>query len=143
MLARVTTRDSHVELVDMALLSHSLARIDAVEGAVEIPADLASECVAALIDAWPRLDPNSQAWLVSVLAWSDRLDRLWSMIESNVDPVVQRVVLMRLVSRNNDPGSAAQEPAVVAGLTSSNESVRTLAEWIEATLQISAEQQFK
>ena len=142
-LTRVTTQDSHVELVDMALLSHSIARIDAIEGAVEMPADLASECVAALIDAWPRLDPTSQAWLVSVLAWSDRLDRLWSMIESNLDPVVQRVVLMRLVSRNNDPGSAAQEPSVVAGLTSSNESVRALAEWIEATLQISAEQQFK
>ena len=141
-LERVMTRDSHEELVDMAMLSHVLAHMDAVEKKIEIPADLAAECVAALVDAWPRLDPPSQAWLASALSFSDRLDQLWSMVESNADPTVQRIVLMRLVGRFDNPGEAAQEPVVVAGLTSDDPAVQSLAEWIEATLQLAAEQQF-
>ena len=65
------------------------------------------------------------------------------MVESNTDPTVQRVVLMRLVGRFDNPGEAAQEPVVVAGLTSDNPAVQSLAEWIEATLQLAAEQQFR
>ena len=142
-LERVLTRESHEELVDMAMLSHVLAHMDAVEKKVEMSQDLAAECVAALVDAWPRLDPPSQAWLASALSFSDRLDQLWSMVESNTDPTVQRVVLMRLVGRFDNPGEAAQEPVVVGGLTSDNPAVQSLAEWIEATLQLAAEQQFR
>jgi hypothetical protein len=84
----------------------------------------------------------SQSWLLSTIQFSDRLSSLWSLAERSADPMVNRVALMRVAQRFPDPSKAITEPVVVAGLVSDDPTVRQLAEWIEVTLQLSAERQF-
>jgi len=123
-----------------ALLASVVADQDAAEGTRVLTPEQADAVVATVTEAWPRMSPVSQAWLVSVLPQSDRLSGLWSLIASNTDSLVQRVALMRAVSGFNDPAGALEDPVVVSGLRSNDAQVRTLAEWIEATLQLRAEQ---
>ncbi|MDP6478923.1 MAG: hypothetical protein QGI75_02655 [Phycisphaerales bacterium] len=130
------------DAVDMALLAHVVSRQDALEGGSHITAQQANEIAATLCEVWPRLGPLSQAWLVSVLPRVDRLVSLWSLVESSTEPLVNRIALMRVVGEFNDPARALGDPAVASGLRSSERLVRVLAEWIEATLQLQAEQKF-
>ena len=133
-----TSRDA----VDMALLAHVVSQQDALEGDSRITVQQANEIAAMLCEVWPRLGPLSQAWLVSVLPRVDRLALLWSLVESSTEPLINRITLMRVVGEFDDPARALGDPAVASGLRSAERQVRVLAEWIEATLQLQAEQKF-
>jgi hypothetical protein len=134
----VTSRD----VVDVVLLSHVVSRQDAAIGNSHITASQAGDIAAAITEVWPRLGPLSQAWLVSSMARSDRLQSIWSLVESSSEPLVNRVALMRIASEFADPAKALSDPAVASGLRSADRPVRMLAEWIEATLHLQAEFKF-
>ncbi|MBT4767879.1 MAG: hypothetical protein HOO04_05920 [Phycisphaerae bacterium] len=134
----VTSRD----VVDVVLLSHVVSRQDAAIGHSHITASQAGDIAAAIAEVWPRLGPLAQAWLVSSMARSDRLQSIWSLVESSSEPLVNRVALMRIASEFGDPAKALSDPAVASGLRSADRPVRMLAEWIEATLHLQAESKF-
>ena len=95
-----------------------------------------------MVEAWPGLDLVAQVWLATTLAESDRIDDLWSLVDDSTDSLITRVRLMRVVKSYTSPGEALDDPVVIKGLASEGESVRVLAEWIEATLQIQAESRY-
>lgn len=141
-LERLRGSTNSRDAVDVAVLAHVVRGQDAIEGGSHITVRQANEIAAALSEVWPRLGPLSQAWLVSALPRVDRLASLWSLVESSTEPLVNRVALMRIVGEFDDPARALGDPAVSAGLRSPERPVRLLAEWIEATLQLQAEQKF-
>jgi hypothetical protein len=79
---------------------------------------------------------------VSSMAKSDRLQAIWSLVDSSNEPLVNRVALMRIVGAFADPTKAQSDPAVVSGLRSVDRPVRILAEWIEVLLELQAESRF-
>jgi hypothetical protein len=133
-----TSRD----VLDVALLSHIVSKQDAPLGDSHITVSQASDIAAAITEVWPRLGPLSQAWLVSSMAKSDRLQAIWSLVDSSNEPLVNRVALMRIVGAFADPTKAQSDPAVVSGLRSVDRPVRILAEWIEVLLELQAESRF-
>lgn len=141
-LKRLRESSTSRDAVDMALLAHIVSQQDAIEGGSRITVKQANEIAASLSEAWPRVGPLSQAWLVSTLPRADRLSSLWSLVESSAEPLVNRVALMRVVGEFSDPARALADPAVAAGLRSPERPIRVLAEWIEATLQLQAETKF-
>lgn len=141
-LGRIRSNQSSDDALSMALLASVVFEQDALEGSFPLSQDKINEITAAIIEAWPRLGQVSQSWLLSTIQFSDRLSSLWSLAERSADPMVNRVALMRVAQRFPDPSKAITEPVVVAGLVSDDPTVRQLAEWIEVTLQLSAERQF-
>jgi hypothetical protein len=141
-LGRIRSGRSSDDVLSMALLASVVFEQDAPEGGFSLSQDRTTEITAALVEAWPRLGPVSQSWLLSTIPFSDRLSSLWSLAERSSDPMVSRVALMRVVERFPDPAKALAEPVVSAGLASDDTTVRQLAEWIEVTLQLAAEQKF-
>jgi len=128
------------DAVTMALLGSVLRDQDAAEGATSVTVDQASLMVATMVEAWPKLDPVSQRWLAAVMPRTDRLQALWDLIDASQDSLIQQITLVRIATLYDDPSSALEEPLVSAGLRSNDVAVRRLAEWIEATLQLRAEQ---
>lgn len=141
-LERLRGNATSRDVVDVAILSHVVSRQDAEIGDSHITPGQASDIAAAITEVWPRLGPLSQAWLVSSMAKSDRLQAMWSLVESSSEPLVKRVALMRVVGEFADPAKALSDPAVASGLRSTDRPVRMLSEWIEATLQLQAESKF-
>ncbi len=129
-------------VTDAALLAQVIAEQDAKEGGRELDQQRAAEILAGVVELWPQLGPISQAWLVTTLPHSDRLTRVWSLVEASSDPLVRRALLMRILAQFGDPAKALDEPAVGESLVSSDPQIRQLAEWIEVTLQLQAERQF-
>lgn len=130
------------DLVNWALLSHAIASQDERESPVVLVDGAQAAAEAAMVEAWPGLDLVSQVWLATTLAESDRIDDLWSLVDDSTDSLITRVRLMRVVKSYTSPGEALDDPVVIKGLASEVESVRVLAEWIEATLQIQAESRY-
>jgi hypothetical protein len=141
-LGRIRGGGSSEDAISMALLASIVYEQDAKEGGFELTPERTNEVMAAIVEAWPRLEPVAQAWLISTVRFGDRLSTLWSLAERSTDTMVSRVVLMRVVERFSDPAKALAEPAVAAGLNSDDPTVQQLAEWIEVTLQLAAERQF-
>jgi len=128
------------DAITMTLLGCVVNDQDATAAPTELSADRESEIVATLIEAWPRLDVVSQRWIATAMPESDRLNGLWSLIKGSTDSIMRQIVLMRIVGRYSSPEKALEEPVVTAGLRSNDDAIRRLAEWIEATLQLRAEQ---
>lgn len=133
---------SSMDVETIVLLTVIVSQRDASEGGTDISSEQSNRVAAAVSEAWPRLSVVSQAWLAAVMPRSDALRSVWSLVEGSTESLIQRIHLMRIVSDFDQPGRALGEPAVVSGLRSGDPDVRLLAEWIEATLQLQAEDRF-
>ncbi len=134
----VSSRDTKT----IALLTFVANEQRSAEGAIELTPGQLTQIGATVAEAWPQLSVVSQAWLTILMPKSIPLKSVWSLVEGSTDSLIHRIYLMRIVAEYSDPGQALSEPAVVAGLLSDDQQVRALAEWVEATLLLQAENQF-
>ncbi len=141
-IAQLKEAPSSQDTESIALLAFVLSEQNASEGATDVSPSQAVDIAAAIAESWPHLHVVSQAWLTAIMPMSDPLRAVWSLVEGSTEPLIQRIHLMRVVSNFADPGRSLAEPVVVAGLRSGVAEVRVLSEWIEATLQLQAEDRF-
>jgi hypothetical protein len=99
---------------------------------------LRQEVNAALSEKWPRLSVNQQAWLVTALPVSEDLGSFGDLIAASSEPLVQRLLLMRIGS-GFAPEKALDDPRLIAALQSSEPDVYEVATWIESFMRMAAE----
>jgi hypothetical protein len=138
MCARILSRNSDQELKDMALLGNMLEDTTGTSLRAPLTEALRQEVNAALSEKWPRLSVNQQAWLVTALPVSEDLGSFGDLIAASSEPLVQRLLLMRIGS-GFAPEKALDDPRLIAALQSSEPDVYEVATWIESFMRMAAE----
>ena len=141
MCARVLSRSSDQELKDMALLANALEDTAGTELRSPLTDAQRREVSATLSEKWPRLSPNEQAWLVTVLPVSNDLGTFGDLIAASGDSLVQRLLLMR-ISTGLTPDRILDDPRLIAALRSSDPEIYNMAVWIESFMRGVAESNF-
>ncbi|MHC4107422.1 MAG: hypothetical protein ACYSTY_04970 [Planctomycetota bacterium] len=122
-LASVVEADAreHVEL--LALLSHVLVIDDLPE-----TSPLRADAAAALVSAYPELDPVSQAWLLGVMAPSEAIEPILEMARTSEQKLVR---IAYLTYRPESP----TDPVLEAARHSDDADMRAIAEAIGPVLE--------
>lgn len=97
-IASVVAGESPEHLELLALLSHVLIIDDLPE-----TSPLRADAAAALIGAYPELDPVSQAWLVGVMAPSDAIEPILELARNSEEKLVRIAYLSYGLTGPNDP----------------------------------------
>ena len=121
-IAAILEPDSPGDLEKMALLSHAVARM-VIAGPRAVPPPmrrLSADAATALTEAYPKLDPVSQAWLLTVLPRHAALEPLRDMARESEDSVVTIAYLTYAVRGLDDP-------VLVAAKDSEDPNVRRVA----------------
>jgi tetratricopeptide (TPR) repeat protein len=122
--------DPGEQIVTVVLLAYVVAMkgVERIKPEVENPAALSEEAASAVVEAYTRLDPESQAWLVDRLPGSFIVDPIAAMARKSEHKVVQiSYLLTRLTGRN--------DPMLGAGLRSEDEDVRAIAQMMDAVVE--------
>ncbi len=122
------------ELQEIALLSHVISSNTGSLVSAPLPEDVVNASVDTIIDIYPRLDENSRAWFLSVMARSPRLETIWSMVQRSDSATVRTVQLMRVLDAAievDDLEPLLENPAIISALNSNKPRIRQMAEWIE------------
>ena len=141
MCARLLSRSTDRELKDMALLGNMLEDVGGTELRAPLTEAQRQQVNAALSEKWARLSVNEQAWLVTALPVSEDLGSFGDLIAASAEPLIQRLLLMRIGS-GVAPEKALDDPRLIAALRSPDSSVYTLAMWIESFMRLAAESKF-
>ena len=100
-IAAILEPDSPEDLQTIGLLSHVVAG-----QAQEIPDELRQQmtaAAAALVEAYPKLDAASQAWLVAVMRRTEELEPLLAMARKSEDRLVRIAYLLYGLTGLDDP----------------------------------------
>lgn len=138
MCARVLSRNSDQEIKEMAMLGNAMEDTVGTELRPPLTDAQRQEVSAALSEKWPRLSVHEQAWLVTALPVSKDLGSFGDLIAASGEPLVQRLLLMR-ISSAIAPEKVMDDPRLIAGLRSPDPNVYELASWIESFMRLVAE----
>lgn len=128
-MAQVINPDSHEDLEDLALLSHVLvgmtvAREKAPLVALETfgnPRQLILDAGRTITEAYSKLDPASQAWMLAVMGRCPPVDPVFDMAQKS-DSRIVRIAYLLYALRSMD------DPMIDAARRGDDEEVRAVAE---------------
>jgi hypothetical protein len=125
-LAAVMQPDSIADLVQLALLA-PLAGAGPGEGAPAADVELLADAFKALVEAFPKLSPAAQAWLLGVLPRTSAMEQVRALARRSTDPAVQ---LSYLIHQSTGPS----DPAFDAAQRGEHEKLRELAELLNSAV---------
>lgn len=101
-MARVMQPDSLDDLAQLALLA-PVAAAGAVDKASPDDRQLLADARQALIDTFPKLGPNGQAWLLGVIPRTAEMEQFRTMARQSTDSAVLLSYLINQSSGTSDP----------------------------------------
>ncbi len=127
------------ELTDAVLLTFVIASNEGSLIAEPLPEEVIVSAIDTIIATYPRLDTVSQAWLLSMMKRSPRLEPLWEMGFNSVETMTKIIQLMRIMDSAREADnleSILDNADVISALNSPDHIVNGLAVWMEQTAQL-------
>ena len=101
-IAAVMEPDSLDDLIQLALIA-PVAAVGPAEGAGPEDQQLLQDAFTALLDAFPKLKPVEQAWLLGVIPRTASMEPIREQARRSTDPVVQLSYLIHQSAGASDP----------------------------------------
>ena len=122
------------QLTSMALLASVIANDSRDRLNATLSEETRERSIEAIIDAFQRCDDTQQAWFLSVMKPTERLESLAEEGLADGDRLITMITLIRLLELG-EPLRVLENDLLISNLRSSDPTLKALAEWIERRTQ--------
>ncbi|MCH2148074.1 MAG: hypothetical protein MK095_01430 [Phycisphaerales bacterium] len=122
------------QLTSMALLASVIANDSRDRLNATLSEETRERSIEAIIDAFQRCDDTQQAWFLSVVKPTERLESLAEEGLADGDRLITMITLIRLLELG-EPLLVLENDLLISNLRSSDPTLKALAEWIERRTQ--------